>query len=504
MNPDLPRSPAGDFNPWLITVILSLVPFMEVLDTTIANVSLTHIAGALGASTDESTWILTSYLVANSIVLPISGWLAKVIGRKRFYQICVALFTASSVLCAFSTSLNMIVIARVLQGLGGGGLAPATQSMLADTFPPWKRAKAFTAFGFTIILAPAIGPVIGGWITDNLSWHGIFLINLPVGLVASTLIAIFVSEPPLLIKERRELLAAGLKMDYVGLFLVVTGFGSLQIFLDKFQLDDGFTSPFIIGLFCAWFASLSTLVVWEWNHPQPVMNFRLFQSRNFAIACLVMALVGFIFLSSSQLLPVLAQGLLGYTSQLSGDMMALGGLATLIMMPIAGTLAGRAKQPKYLLMVAFLVMGTGLLSQSALPPDIGFWQLAMARVSQVFCMPLVFIPVQAVAYVGLNPRLNGDAAALLNQTRNIGGSVGISFVTAMVAWRTQFHHARLAESTTPYGSLHGLSVAAIAPIVQQQATFDSYLDVFWVLGTVALLATPLLMFLKPGPARRPA
>jgi MFS transporter, DHA2 family, multidrug resistance protein len=434
-------------------------------------------------------------------VLPISGWLANVIGRKRFYQICVALFTASSVLCAFSTSLDMMVVARVLQGIGGGGLAPATQSMLADSFVPEKRGQVFAMFGLTIIVAPATGPVIGGWLTDNLSWHWIFLINLPVGLVALTLIAIFISEPALLIQERRALLARGLQMDYFGLFLVAIGFGALQIFLDKFELDDGFSSPVILSLSAVFTVALSTLVIWEWQHPQPVMNFRLFQVRNFAICSIIMFLMGFLFLSSTQLLPQLSQTLLGYDSETAGTSLALGGLATMLIMPVAGVITGRFVAPRYLIAFALIEMGLALLHDSQLAPNVSFYGLSMARIAQVIAIPFIFIPVSASSYIGVDPRNNGEASALLNQMRNIGGSIGISFVTTMLAWRTQFHHSRLAESITPYGSLHGMAVSQIAPIVQQQASFISYLDIFRIIGGVSLVVWPIVLFLK-APARR--
>jgi MFS transporter, DHA2 family, multidrug resistance protein len=497
----LPRSPAGNYNPWAIACMLSLAPFMEVLDTTIANVALNHIAGSLAASQSESTWVLTSYLVSNSIVLPISGWLANVLGRKRFYMICVALFTASSVLCAFSTSLEMIIVARVLQGLGGGGLQPATQSMLADSFVPEKRAQVFALFGVTIIVAPATGPLIGGWLTDNLSWHWIFLINLPVGLVALTMSAIFISEPPLLVRERAELLARGLKMDYFGLFLVAAGFGALQIFLDKFELDDGFSSPFITALFAIFTVALSTLAVWEWGHPQPVMNFRLFMARNFAVSCVVMFFLGFLFLSSTQLLPQLAQTLLGYNAQTAGFSLALGGMATLLVVPVAGIISGRFVQPRLMIIFALLEMGWALLQDSHFAPNMSFDDFSQARIAQVLFLPFIFIPVAAGSYVGVPPRNNGEASALLNQMRNIGGSIGISFVTTMLAWRTQFHHARLAESITPYGSQHGMALPQIAAIVQEQANFVSYLDVFRILGIVALVIWPIVLFFKM-PARR--
>lgn len=499
MTTALPRSPTGAFNPWMVAVMISLAPFMEVLDTTIANVSLTHIAGSLGAGQEESTWVLTSYLVSNSIILPISGWLANVLGRKRFYQICTVLFTASSVLCATASSLDMLIVARVLQGLGGGGLAPAAQSMLADSFVPEKRPQVFALFGFTIVVAPATGPILGGWLTDALSWHWIFLINLPVGLVAFTLVAIFVNEPAALVRERAALLARGLRLDYFGLFLVAAGFGSMQIFLDKFELDDGFSSGFIITLGAVCAVCLSTLVLWEWQHPQPVMNFRLFKLRNFAICSVVMFFVGFVFLSSTQLLPQMAQALLGYTSTTSGFALALGGMATIMFMPISGFITGRYVQPRILLALALVEMGAALYSNSLFPPDISFDGLSWARIMQVIAMPFIFIPVSAASYVGMPPQSSGEAAALFNQMRNIGSSIGVSFVTTQLAWRTQFHHARLAETITPYGSLHGLSVAQIAPLVQQQASFDSYLDVFRIIGIVTLVIWPIVLFLKTPP-----
>jgi DHA2 family multidrug resistance protein len=497
--PDLPRSPAGDYNPWMIAAMLSIAPFMEVLDTTIANVSLTHIAGSLAASQDESTWILTSYLVANSVILPISGWLSQVIGRKRFYQICVALFTASSVLCAFSTTLPMIIIARVLQGLGGGGLAPVTQSMMADSFVPEKRSQVFALLGFTVIAAPATGPIIGGWLTDNLSWHWIFLINLPVGALALTLIAIFVSEPAVMVRERKELLKGGLKLDYLGLTLVAVGFGCLQFFLDKFQEDDGFSSPFVLTMFCIAAASLSLLVVWEWGHPQPIMNFRLYKIRNFAIGNVIMFVMGFVLISSTQLQPQLTQSLLGYNSETSGLALALGGLATIGLMPVSGFITGRYVPPKWLMIGALIEIGFGLQLQSSIAPDVSFAAISFYRVLTVISLPFLFVPISAACYVGVPPKNNGEASALMNQMRNIGSSVGISFVTTMLAWRTQFHHSRLIESITPYGSLHGMTVAQIAPIVQKQAAFMSYIDMFHIVAWVALLVWPIVLFLKSPP-----
>ncbi|MDE8348814.1 MAG: DHA2 family efflux MFS transporter permease subunit [Acidocella sp.] len=496
---DLPRSPAGPFNPWFIAGVVSLATFMEVLDTTIANVALTHMAGSLGASEDESTWILTSYLVSNTVILPISGWLANVIGRKRFYLICVALFTISSVGCAFATTLPMMLIARVFQGLGGGGLAPVTQSMLADSFPPAKRSQAFGVFGLTVIAAPATGPIIGGWLTDNLSWHWIFLINLPVGLIAFTLISVFISEPAIMVKERIERLKGGLKLDYVGLFLVTVGFGMLQIFLDKFQEDDGFSSPFILTSFIIVIVSLSLLAVWEWQHPYPVMNVRLFKIRNFAVGNILLFFVGFILLSSTQLLPELTQTLLGYDSTTSGFALALGGMFTIGLMPVAGYITGRHVSAKLLMGLAFIEVGIALLLQSSISPAVSFGFISTYRVLQVIALPFIFIPVNSVCYIGVPPKNNGEASALINQSRNLGSSVGISFVNTMLAYRLQFHHARLTEAITPYTSLHGQRLSQIGPMVQTQASFLSYLDMFHLIGIIALMLWPLVFLLKSPP-----
>ncbi len=496
---DLPRSPAGYFNPWFIAAVVSIAPFMEVLDTTIANVALTHMAGSLGASEDESTWILTSYLVSNTVILPISGWLAQVIGRKRFYLICVALFTISSVACAFATTLPMMLIARIFQGLGGGGLAPVTQSMLADSFPPSKRSQAFAVFGLTVIAAPATGPIIGGWLTDNLSWHWIFLINLPIGLIAFTLISVFITEPAIMIKERIERLKDGLKLDYFGLFLVALGFGMLQIFLDKFQEEDGFSSPFIITSFCTVVVSLSLLVVWELQHPYPVMNLRLFKIRNFAVGNILLFFVGFILLSSTQLLPELTQTELGYDSTTSGFALALGGMATIGLMPLAGFITGRMVSPKILIIGAFIEIGIALLLQSSISPQVSFGIISFYRVLQVIALPFIFIPVNAVCYIGVPPANNGEASALANQSRNLGSSVGISFVNTMLVYRQQFHHARLTETITPYSSLHGLRLPQIGPLLQSQSVFLSYLDMFHLIGIISLVLWPFVFLLKSPP-----
>jgi DHA2 family multidrug resistance protein len=484
----------------MIAMVVSIATFMEVLDTTIANVALRHIAGSLAADQDESTWILTSYLVSNAIVLPVSGWLANVIGRKRFYMICVGLFTFSSLLCAMSTSLGMMLCARVLQGIGGGGMAPTEQSMFADTFAPEKRAQAFALYGLTVVSAPAIGPVLGGWLTDNLSWHWVFLINLPVGLLSLTLVGLLVVEPEVLKRERKELLAKGLNIDVLGLILVVLGFGALQILLDRYELDDGFSSGFISTLGVISGGSLLGLVAWELFHPQPVVDVRLMGHRSFGICCGLMFLVGFLLISTTQLLPQLAQTLLGYDATTSGMTLAVGGIVTLFVMPISGVVTGRLIQPKWLILTAVIGTAWSMLAASNLDLSISFWSISAARMSQVVWLPFLFIPLSAVSYVGLPPDRSNEASALINLMRNLGGSVGVSFVTTMLAERTQFHHARLAEHITAYNGFGwDTPLAPINALVQAQASIMSYLDIFWLLGILALVAAPAILLLPRVP-----
>jgi DHA2 family multidrug resistance protein len=497
--PYLPRSAAGSRSPWLIAVIVSIATFMEVLDTTIANVSLRHIAGTLGASQDESTWIITSYLVSNAIVLPISGWLANVLGRKRFYMICVGLFTVASVACGFATSLGFMLTMRVLQGLGGGGLAPAEQSMFADTFPPDMRAKAFALYGLTVLVAPAVGPVIGGWLTDNLSWHWVFFINLPVGLLSLTLTWLFVTEPQALKDDRAKLLSSGFSVDYIGFALVAIGFGSLQVVMDRFLQDDGFSSGFVISLAVVAGCSLAVLAVWEWEHPTPMVDIRLLGARNFAISAAVMFLIGFMLMSTTQLLPQFTQTLLGYDATTAGLTLGIGGMITIFLMPVAGILSSGKVPARYLLAVALIATGFALIHVSGFTGTVGFWDVAWARLYQVMPLPFLFIPISAVSYVGLPPNKSNEASAITNLMRNLGGSVGVATATLWLQWLTQFHHARLAEHVTPYSDMHGQSLAQIGRSVETQATVMSYLDVFWMLGILALLIWPFTLLLKSAP-----
>jgi DHA2 family multidrug resistance protein len=496
----LPYSAAGGRSPWLIAVIVSIATFMEVLDSTVANVSLHHIAGSLAAGQDESTYVLTSYLIANAVVMPISGWLANVIGRKRFYMICVAIFTVASLLCVTATSLWEIILWRIVQGFGGGGLAPTEQSIFADSFPGRQRAMAFALYGLTVVVAPAIGPVLGGWLTDALSWHWVFLINLPFGCLSLILTWLFVVDSPALIERRRQRLKGGLKIDVLGFVLVVAGFGSLQLVLDRFERAGGWGTPFVNFWGSVGVVSLVVLAVWEWTHPQPIMNLRLLRIPSFAISNVLLFALGFVLMSSGQLLPQLAQELMGYDAQTSGATLGVAGIFTIMAMPFAGALTGRVFQPKYLAATAFAGCAFALWFASSLTLDMGFWDLSRVRMLQAIWMPFLFIPLMSASLSKIPGQLNNDASAITNLTRNLGGSFGISFNTTLLAYREQFHHARLAEHITPYnGYGAGVDLAPIGRAVQVQAAMLGYLDAFSVTALVAGAGVVLALMLPRMP-----
>jgi DHA2 family multidrug resistance protein len=509
------RSLAGGHNPWLVALVVSIATFMEVLDTSIANVALQHIAGSLAASPDEATWVLTSYLVSNAVVLPISGWLATVFGRKRFYMSCVALFTASSVACGFAPSLTWLIIFRVLQGAGGGGLAPSEQSMLADTFPPDKRGMAFALYGVAVVVAPAVGPTLGGWITDNYSWHWIFFINLPVGLVSLLLSHFVLTEPPAEKHQRERLWRRGVHVDYVGFGLVALGLGTLQVLLDKGEQDDWFGSNFIVTMAIISGVALVMLVIWELSRDEPIVDLPLMKRSSFLASNVMMFAVGFILFSTTQLLPQLVQEILGYTATLAGLVITPGGFAVMLMMPVVGFLL-RTVQPRTLIAFGFIVEAVAMYGMTGFNAQEDFSHVAWARILQAAGIAFLFVPISTVAYVGLPRGKNNDASALINLSRNIGGSFGISLAQTMLARRSQFHQSILVSHLTPYDSAYldaldrfGGSIgdpsanAIISRLVDQQARMLSYLDIFHVLFIVSLLLVPLTLVLqkvKPGQA----
>jgi DHA2 family multidrug resistance protein len=500
-------------NPWIIALTVTLATFMEVLDTSVANVALPHIAGSLSAGQDESTWVLTSYLVSNAIVLPMSGWISSLIGRKRFYMSCVALFTISSVLCGLAPSLGMLIFFRVLQGAGGGGLQPSEQAILADTFAPAKRGMAFAVYGMAVVLAPAIGPTLGGWITDNFSWRWIFFINIPVGLLSLFLTNMLITDPPYLKNEKRK----GFSVDYIGLGLLALGLGTLQVILDKGQRDDWFGSHFIVAMVAICAVSLVAVVFWEWNHKDPIIDLRLFKERSFAIGNLLMFMVGFALLSSTVLLPQFTQTLLGYTAKEAGLALLPGGFAILLAMPLVGFLLGRT-DARRLLLFGLAMLSFSLFHMTRFDLAVDFHTVAMARVLQALGLAFLFVPINTSAYAFLPKEKNNAASGLINLSRNIGGSIGISLVTTMLARRAQVHQANLVghinsgnasfqaalAATTHAFIARGSSAyeasrqayALMAARIDQQATMLAYIDNFRMLGIVILIMIPFVFLMK--------
>ena len=507
-------------NPWIIAVAVTLATFMEVLDTSIANVALPHIAGSLSAGQDESTWVLTSYLVSNAIVLPLSGWLSSIVGRKNFYMGCVALFTISSFLCGLAPNLAVLIICRVLQGAGGGGLQPSEQAILADTFPPAKRGMAFAVYGVAVVTAPAIGPTLGGWITDNFTWRWIFFINIPVGIVSLLLTSRLIQDPPYL--RRRKL--SETKIDYVGLGFVALGLGTLQIVLDKGQRDDWFESHFILILSIVAAASLLFVVFWEWRHKDPIIDLHLFRDRTFGVSNLLMFMLGFALLGSTLLLPLFMQTMLGYTAEQAGLALMPGGFTIMLLLPLVGLLLSRYS-PRWLLLFGLIVLSFSLFHMTNFDLQVDFRTAVLARVIQAVGMAFLFVPINTAAYAFLPREKNNAASGLMNLARNIGGSVGISVVTTLLDRRTQAHTSDLVshisasnpafrstlQGATRAMQAHGASAAhatqqayaLVQSTVQRQATMLAYIDCFWLLGVAIMAMIPMVFLMKksrPGGA----
>jgi len=433
------------FNPWLIGVVVAVAAFMEVLDTSIANVALPYIGGNLGATTDQSTWVLTSYLVSNAVVLPISGWFASVLGRKRFFMTCLAIFTVSSLLCGFAPSLGSIILFRILQGAGGGGLQPMAQAILADTFPPEKRGLAFALYGVTVIVAPTVGPTLGGWITDNYSWRWIFFINIPIGILALFLVLRLIEDPPWA-KRKAGMVS---NIDYVGVSLLVLGVGALQVMLDKGQEDDWFGSHFIVTLAVLAVTGLVSLVIWEWFYKKPIIEVRLFKNLNFLAANGMMFVLGLVLFAALVMMPLFLQSLMGYTAESAGLVLSGGGLLLLFMMPVIGVLSSKV-QARYLIAFGWLATAIGMyISSRQIDLDISFRSASILRLVQVFGLAFLFVPINLSSYVGMPTEKTNSVAGLVNFMRNIGSSVGTSMVTTLIARRAQFHQVYLVANVTP-------------------------------------------------------
>ncbi len=509
-------------NPWAVALTVTMATFMEVLDTSIANVSLPHIAGNLSASIDESTWVLTSYLVANAVVLPLSAWISERVGRKRFYMACVALFTLSSLLCGLATSLPLLIFFRVLQGIGGGGLAPSEQAILADTFPPSQRGTAFALYGMAVVLAPAIGPTLGGFITDHYSWHWIFFINVPVGILSLFLTHIMVEDPPHV--EEAKALSRSRPIDYLGAGLVAIGLGCLEVVLDKGQEDDWFHSRFILVFAIVAAVSIAYFVLWEWQQEHPILNLRLLQKRSFAVSSALMFTLGAALFGTTVLIPEFLQTLLGYTAQSAGMVLSPGGFTVMLCMPIVGKLVSKV-DPRCLIAFGFCVVSLSLFVLTNIYLGIDFETATLYRVYQNIGLAFLFVPINTISYLGIPRSQSNQVSGMINLARNLGGSVGISLVTTMLARRSQVHQNYLvghvaAGNPLLQTSLHGIAGRLIhagssAPLatqqaygliyrsVQQQASVLAYIDTIRFLGVACLVAMPLLFFTgrpKPGAA----
>jgi DHA2 family multidrug resistance protein len=501
-------------NPWVIGITVSMAAFLEVLDTSIANVALPYIAGNLGASYDDSTWVLTSYLAANAIVLPISGWLAEVFGRKRYFLASLIIFTLSSLLCGLAPSLPILLLFRALQGIGGGGLQPMAQAILNDTFPPEKRGLAFALYGITAVLAPTIGPMLGGWITDNYSWRWIFFIKLPVAVLALYLTYTLVEDPPFL----RNLKKAGVRVDYLGIALLSLGVGALQVVLDKGQEDDWFGSHFIVTLAVTAAVCLISLVIWEWFRKEPIIDVRLFKNFNYATANLMMFMMGIMLFSTLVMIPEFLQTLMGYTAELAGLVLSASGFVLLLMMPVVGRLTAKI-QSRYLIAAGWGALAIGLYySAYRLDLLISFRFAMWLRVAQVIGIGFLFVPITMAGYIGIPPEKGNSVSGMVNFMRNIGSSIGTSIVTMMIARRAQYHQQILVGHVTPDSqtlrhalmgltrsiahlglNVHDAHLQAIARLYQQinrQAHTLAYLDTFWTLAVLCAVMFGLAFFLK--------
>ncbi len=511
-------------NPWAIALTVTLATFMEVLDTSIANVALPHMAGDLSASADESTWVLTSYLVSNAMVLPISAWLATRFGRKRFYMTCVALFGISSFLCGLAPSLGALVFFRILQGIGGGGLAPSEQAILADTFPPAMRGMAFAVYGMAVVVAPAIGPTVGGWITDNYSWRWIFYINIPVVILSLFLAGRLVEDPPYLKVERKK--ARGVPVDWIGLGLITTAIGCLQVVLDKGQEEDWFSSHWITLTLAVAAIALVVWIVWEWHHPVPIVDVKLFKRRNFATAMFFTFVLGIVLFSTTVVIPQFLQSLLGYSAMKAGEALAGGGLVMLLMMPVAGFLVSRM-DPRIMMAAGFGATAWALsFMVSHLTLGIDFGTAAMLRTFQAAGLAFIFLPSNTLAYLGIPREKNNQVSGMNSFVRNIGGSVGIALITTFITRQSQKHLTFMTQHAKPGepafdNMVNGLAqtfqrdgtsiqdatqkaYGRIYQMIQGQATVLAYTDVISVLLLAVACLIPLVFIMKRPPKRRTA
>ncbi len=511
MNQD-PPSNSPQVNKWVVTFAVMLGTFMEVIDTTVVNVALPHIAGSLAAAVDESTWVLTSYLVANAIVLPITGWLSALFGRKRFLLVCLALFTGSSMLCGLASNLGLLVFFRIIQGLGGGALQPISQAILLETFPVKERGMAMAVWGMGVILAPIVGPVLGGWVTDNLTWRWAFYINLPVGLVSLALTALFIFDPPYIRSQK-----AG-RIDYWGLGFLTVGLGALQVVLDKGEREDWFSSNFIVILVVSAVVALALLIYRELKIKDPVVDLRLFKERNYASGVTIFFFFGFVLYGSIMLLPLFLQNLMGYDATTAGWALAYGGVGSVLIMPIVGRLT-QIIDNRITVAVGLLINAFAVYLMSHYNTTIDFGTAWWPRFIQGIGLGMTFVSLTTLTMSRISQEKMGNATGIFNLSRNLGGSFGIAAATTLLSQRAQFHQSRLVEHLTPFSLpfndwLHragqifpGLgpdgsfwnapqALAGLYQTVQGQAQTLAFGDVYWVFTLVFLALVPLVLLMR--------
>jgi MFS transporter, DHA2 family, multidrug resistance protein len=514
-------------NPWIVAMTVTLATFMEVLDSSIANVALPHIAGGLGATQDEATWVLTAYLVANAIILPAGAYMTTFIGRKKFYMICVALFGISSALCGFAPSLPILIFCRILQGVGGGGLAPSEQAILADTFPPEKRGQAFAMYGLAVVCAPAIGPTLGGYITDNFDWRWIFFLNVPICLLSLFLTSRIVEDPPYVKKQVAISQKGGIKLDFLGFGLLGLTFGSLEFVLDKGQEDDWFSSGLITFFTIAMIVAFVAMIWWELKQlregHRPILNLTLFKRRNFAISFLLMFVLGFSLYGTTILIPQLVQTLLGYTAELAGLVLSPAGLMMMCMMPVVGFLVGRV-DPRKLIGFGFVMLTVSLITMHTMDLSISYGRLVFLRCFQASGLAFLFIPINTISYIGVKQSENNDVSGLTNLARNIGGSCGTAFMATMLTRRTAAHESNMTRNLTSGSQAFMNQVAQLKEMfgghssgnpltgtgshaaqayiynqLHRQAAMLAYLDIIQYMAIFCACMLPLLFFIPRPP-----
>jgi MFS transporter, DHA2 family, multidrug resistance protein len=519
-------------NPWIVAMTVTLATFMEVLDSSIANVALPHIAGGLGSTQDEATWVITAYLVANAIVLPAGAYMTGFIGRKKFYMICVALFGISSMLCGLAPSLPLLIFFRVLQGIGGGGLAPSEQAILADTFPPAKRGQAFAMYGLAVVCAPAIGPTLGGYITDNFDWRWIFFLNIPVCLLSLFLTSRIVEDPPWIKDEVKKAQSGGIKLDFIGFALLGLTFGSLEFVLDKGQEDDWFSSHIIVIFAVIMVIAFIMMIWWELRQlrigHKPILNLTLFYRRSFAISFTLMFVLGFSLYGTTILIPQFVQTLLGYTAELAGKVLSPAGLMMMAMMPVVGFLSGKV-DPRKLIGYGFTMLTLALLYMGKMNLGLSYGELVFMRCFQASGLAFLFIPINMISYIGVKRTESNDVSGLTNLARNIGGSCGTAFMATMLIRRTAAHETMMVRNLNTGSQGFNARVSSLAkmfkagngtgPIgggaspgathmaqawiynqLHRQAAMLAYVDIIRYLTVFCACMIPLL-FLIPRPPK---